>query len=273
MTSRHLAVVSLVALTMLALIPNATANFLPAYNNISILSPSIPPSQNKYWYENSTINFTASVTLVKEGVTEPPRVNFISYSLDGQPLVYLRNLTVTKYNYEQYNQDLTIYKVTTVLDNLSEGNHTIKAYANDLQTSRTFVVDSHYVVPTLKILSPINQTYKGNLPLEFYINTNFTAANYLMWPKTMDTHFDGQSTGNSTLENLPDGDYTLELTIITQKGDYVLATTHFTINAKGPTPDPRSTFPALEILIVIAILLAIAAVSLVFFKRHNSKTA
>ena len=72
--------------------------FQPANNGINILSPTITANPTLHYnYQNSTVNLTISVTYVKEGLTEPPKVSFISYSLDGQPLVYLRNLTTTNY--------------------------------------------------------------------------------------------------------------------------------------------------------------------------------
>ncbi len=165
MKTKKPTVIFLTFLTIIpALIPLVTANFMPAYSHISILSPSDAPSHLKYKYENSTVNLTISVTLVKEGLAEPPKVHFISYSLDGQPLVYLRNLTATTSHYSIYNQDITRYSATTILENLSEGNHTIEAYANDMSTSKTFTVDSHYVVPVIKILSPTNQTSLARYP-------------------------------------------------------------------------------------------------------------
>jgi hypothetical protein len=186
-------IVLTIAIITLSSMTIVSANFMPLHNGINILSPSI--TANPYFhynYQNSTVNLTISVTYVKEGLTETPKVSFIYYSLDGQPLVYLRNLSVTNWYYSQYDQDITNYGATTFLENLSEGNHTIEAYANDMSTSKTFTVDSHYVVPIIRILSPINQTYSGNVPLVFTVNKNFTKANYLMWTKIMDNRFEGQ---------------------------------------------------------------------------------
>jgi hypothetical protein len=85
------------------------------------------------------------------------------------------------------------------------------------------------VVPTIKILSPTNQNYDSNVPLVFTVNTNYTNSHYLMWPKTMDTHFEGQLSGNSTSENLSKGNYVLEVFETTDKGDQVMATASFAI--------------------------------------------
>ena len=127
-------IVLLIALAVLPTLPFlVTANFLPVSTGIVILSPDITANPALHYnYQNSTVNLTISVSYVKEGLTEPPpKVSFISYSLDGQPLVYLRNLSVSNWFYSQYNQNITNYIATTTLEKLSEGNHTINAYAND----------------------------------------------------------------------------------------------------------------------------------------------
>ena len=275
-------IVLLIALAVLPTLPFlVTANFLPVTNGVVILSPDIAANPALHYnYQNSTVNLTISVSYVKEGLIEPPKVSFISYSLDGQPLVYLRNLSVSNWFYSQYNQNITNYGATTTLENLPEGNHTINAYANDMSTTRTFTVDSHYVVPIIKILSPTNQTYSGNVPLEFIVNTNFTDASYLMWPKTMDTHFEGQLGGNSTLKNLSSGNYVIEVSAITDKGDHIMGTAHFSVNSNYPansalSPNPNTITPTLSTtvitIILIFILFAIALVSLVYFKRRKRK--
>jgi hypothetical protein len=238
------------------------ANFLPVYNKIYIVSPDITANPALHYnYHNSTVNLTISVSYVKEGLTEPPKVSFISYSLDGQPLVYLRNLTVTNWFYSQYNQDITNYRATTALESLSEGNHTIMAYANNMSTVRTFIVDSHYVVPIIKILSPTDQTYSGNVPLVFIVNTNFTEARYLMWPETKDTHFEAQLSGNSTLKNLSGGNYVIEVFATTDKGDHLMATAFFSLN-------PPIVY---IILVIVVVIVAVALVSLVYAKRHRQR--
>jgi hypothetical protein len=230
-------------ITMLSSVSIVKANFMPIDTHISIVSPDITANPALHYnYQNSTVNLTISVSYVKEGLTEPPKVYVISYSLDGQPLVYLRNPTETKWFYSQYNQDITNYRATTILENLSEGNHTIEAYANDMSTVRTFIVDPHYVVPTIKILSPTNQNYDSNVPLIFTTNTNLTNANYLMWPKTMDTHFEEQLIGNSTLENLSSGNYVIEVFAITDKGDHIGATANFAIKTPNYSPNQTAIF-------------------------------
>ena len=260
------------AVAIFSSISMVNANFQPANNGINILSPTITANPTLHYnYQNSTVNLTISVTYVKEGLTEPPKVSFISYSLDGQPLVYLRNPSASNYNYTQYNQDITNYRATTILENLSEGNHTIQAYANDMSTVRTFIVDSHYVVPTIKILSPTNQTYDGSVPLMFTVNTNFTEASYLMWPKTMDTHFEEQVSGNSSLQNLPNGKYVIEVFTTTDKGDHLMATAYFTINKGLILPVELNSSIVYIILVIVIVIVIVVSTSFVYFKKRSQK--
>jgi hypothetical protein len=83
-------------------------------------------------------------------------------------------------------------------------------------------------VPVIKILAPINQTYTNKVPLEFIVNTNYSDAGYLMWDwKKMDTHYNSSLEGNSTLENLPDGNYIIRVSAISDKGDHISASAFF----------------------------------------------
>ncbi len=244
-----------------------------------------------YNYQNSTVNLTISVYYVKEGSFNPPKVSLISYSLDGQPLVYLRNLTVTNWYYSHIYQDITNYRATTTLENLSDGNHTIQAYANDMSTSKTFTVDSHYVVPIIKILSPTNQTYTSDVPLVFTVNTDFTHASYVTWPKTMDTHLKGQLTGNSTLENLSSGNYVIDVYTTTSKGDHIVASAAFSVLNTNYLPTLYNNLPKIGTIAIITpsiigvivltlacapitiviVIVAVASILLVNFKRRKGK--
>ena len=101
--------------------------------NINFIYPPYPPNR----YENSTVEVVIHVRML-EGSPRP--INF-SFSLDGNPLINLENNTTTNKSYwAPYVFTLFIAKIN--LENLSEGNHTINAYADDLSTSRSFEVNS-----------------------------------------------------------------------------------------------------------------------------------
>jgi hypothetical protein len=117
------------------------------------------------------------------------------------------------------------------------------------------------MVPIIKILSPTDQTYSGNVPLVFIVNTNFTEARYLMWPETKDTHFEAQLSGNSTLKHLSGGNYVIEVFATTDKGDHLKATAFFSLNP-----------PIVYIILAIVVLIvAVASVLLVCFKRNKQR--
>ncbi len=275
MRSKKLIMIFVTSLLLLpSLLSVVNGNFLPVDNHISIISPSYDPREGQYYCVNSTVKLEISVVLVKEGLTEPPKVHFISYSLDGQPLVYLRNLTVTNHYYSQYKQDIIRYEANSTLEGLSEGNHTIQAYANDMSTSRTFTVDSYHTIPAINILSPTNQTYSGNIPLVFTVNVNFTKASYLMWDwKKMDSHYDGQLTGNSTLENLPSGDYIIKVHATTDKGEYVGGSASFTVSTfnflENAIPNQSSGL-MIGIIGFIGGILALVCVIIFYYRTKNA---
>jgi hypothetical protein len=122
---------------------------------LSILSPADPPNR----YENSTVELELNVRLVEGS----PRPKNFSYSLDGGPAVDLANVTTShKTTFMPYI--FTLYSAKVKLENLSEGNHTIDAYADGLHVSRSFSVNSYYHPTIVKILTPVNQTYSNGVP-------------------------------------------------------------------------------------------------------------
>lgn len=295
-------VIFLTALTVVAaLTPLVTANFTgPASSHISILSPSGAPivitdplKHLQYKHENSTVTLTIAVTLVKEDYSEPPVISYISYSLDGQPLQYLRDFTVTEYPYDTWNQNIIMYTATTTLKNLSEGDHTIQACANNtftsdsfigdaMSTSRSFVVDSYYTAPAIKILSPTNQTYSGDVPLVFTVNVDFTKARYFLYEKVdkaraIKNNFasfeNDQLVGNLTLEeldNAPNGQYVIAVSATTTKGDLVTALASFNLT-KLPMSQIQGEYDTYYFMIMVAIMAAIVGVVLFVCFRNRKK--
>src|SRR5665647_316474 len=94
--------------------------------------------------------------------------------------------------------------------NLSEGNHTLRAYSSTpdgkvLSDEIIFTVDSNYVTPKLTLLSPQNKIYATNqVPIIFTINAEYKNAKYML-------DYDSANrqtvfiTGNTTLPNLSEG--------------------------------------------------------------------
>lgn len=216
---------------------------------LSILSPPEPPNR----YENSTVILELQVRLV-EGSPQPK--NF-SYSLDGGPAVDLANVTTShKTTFMPYV--FTLYSAKVKLENLSEGNHTIDAYADGLHVSRSFRVNSYYHPTAVKILSPVNQTYSGGVPLVFTVNMPITGAYYYMY-RGYDGVFEKHFNGNTTIDGLVDGDYVLHLYVVTENGAES-ASTGFSVSN-----DVAADYPLYAVALGVLLVVVIGLV--VYFKR------
>ena len=124
-----------------------------------VISSPLPQSISKY------VNSSVKLEIYVRMDINSPRLTSIYYSLDEEPFVFLKNLTIsTVYDFGIDKIDFTVYTARVDLENLSEGNHTVTAYASPfLYTSRDFTVNSF--VPVVEVVSPINQTYSEDVPL------------------------------------------------------------------------------------------------------------
>ena len=198
-------------------------------NPISI--PPVPTIQISYpltsigGYVNSTVEFEIYVHMF----IETPTINSISYSLDGEALVNLENLKITNsYNYGPEKIDFKTYKTNIILKDLSEGNHILVAYANEMSAYRNFTVNSYYHVTALNVLSPNSQIYSKTVPLTFTFNGEIENAHYYLY-KGHESVSEKSLSGNMTLDNLSDGSYDLYLFVTTEYGQDSKAV-HFYVN-------------------------------------------
>jgi hypothetical protein len=176
-------------------------------------------------YVNSTVEFEVYVNMF----IESPALNSVSYSLDGQTSVNLENLEVTSYyDYGPEKIDFKKYKANILLENLSEGHHTLVANASDMSASRDFTVNSHYQVTMLNILSPTNKIYFETVPLLFTINAEIANAHYYLYNGS-ELVSEKSLSGNTTLENLSDGSYNMHVFVTTKYGQ-AAETIHFSVS-------------------------------------------
>jgi hypothetical protein len=223
---------------------------------IDIISPPYPPNR----YENNTVELKIHVRMLEGS----PRPSNFSFSLDGNPLVNLENFTTTSISHwASYVFTLFIAKIN--LENLSEGNHTINAYADGLSTSRSFEVNSHYLPTVVKILSPTNQNYSSRVPLVFTVNMPIKGAYYYMY-RGNDAVFETHFNGNITMENLLDGNYVLYLYVTTENGDEP-ASTHFSVSNNITANSIAAGI--LPYAIGITTLLIVVAGLLVYFRKYK----
>ena len=131
----------------------ARANFVPA-PAIEITSPK------PYFvttYHNSTLTLTIEARVLDTSSPEifTPNIISISYSLDGKANVTHTDFQKSERQYFAPGQEGIALWITTSLPNLSEGNHTLIAYALDtnggfLKTNVTFTVSTNSAQNTLQ---------------------------------------------------------------------------------------------------------------------------
>lgn len=227
--------------TFLVRLGKANPFDLPVYTGIRIYSPNYALYQDRQ-SENGTVTINIAVILVcgeyDQSFTDA-HLDSVCYSLDGQPLVYVYNFAIENItDYGRDRQDFFRCSTSVRLENLSDGNHTVTAYANDTHSptayinsqsaSYNFTVNSHYQVPVVKILSPISQTYSDAAPLIFTVNGEVKEAHCYMYrgESPYEAVYERSFTGNTSLHNLPDGKYVMYLYVTTENGQ-ALASTFF----------------------------------------------
>jgi hypothetical protein len=165
-------------------------------------------------------------------------------------------------------QDFTAYNVESKLENLSEGNHTVTAYANDMSTSVSFTVNSHYQVTVVKILSPMNQVFNP-VRLIFTVNGEVKEAYYYMYrglKPPYEAVYAKSFTGNITLDNLLDDSYVMYLYVTTEKGEAVTSA-YFTVSNSNFLENPPVEVGIASLMVLVIILGA-----LVYFKKRKRQS-
>jgi hypothetical protein len=151
--------------SMVSPMPLAKAHFLPA-PAIQINSPH-PSFLGSY--HNNSITLEVEVRVL----TGDPDITCVRYSLDGIANVTLNSLSKTDHVWFAPGKGGFAFWTSSVLDNLAEGNHTLKVYSQDtagreMSASVEFTVDTGYRYPEVLILSPQNKTYvTAELPLTY----------------------------------------------------------------------------------------------------------
>ena len=246
----------------------AGANFVDKIPipSMKIVSPPYPPNR----YENSSLLLEIHVYMLNDS----PRLRSISYSLDGQPSVYLYNFTTLRPS--SWGKDRQGYTVGAKVDleNLSEGNHTVKAYAIDvngkeMSTSQNFTVNSHYEVTVLRVLSPANITYSTKeIPLIFTVNGEFKNASYYFSEPFNPTRV--AVAGNTTLTGLSDGFYKIGFTVDAENGK-ASALLGFTINSTLANNLLNIQNQLLPITIAAIATSLVIVMAVILYKRKKSK--
>jgi len=252
---------------------------LPVDTSITIYDPNYIHYKDKQ-YENSTVTLNIKVILVygqyNQSWAETVHLDSICYSLDGQPLVYIGNFAVENYtNYGRDKQHFFMYTATVKLENLSEGSHTVTAYANTTaylnyrSTSYNFTVDSPYQAPLIKVLSPTSQM----LSPSSNVSLVFTASGAINWiGYSLDGGENVTVNGNVTLSGLSSKNHTV---IVCANDTFGNAGKSDTITFTVDNPEfiseetPQTPTPFEGIFIAGAIGAIICVGLLVYFRKRK----
>jgi hypothetical protein len=243
----------------------------PSYVTVPdiVISSPLPQSVSKY------VNSTVELEIYVRMEIDAPNITSIYYSLDEEPFVFLKNLTIsTVFDFGIDKVDFTVYTARVDLESLSEGNHTVTAYVSPfLSTSRDFTVNSF--VPVVEVLSPINQTYSEDVPLVFKVGGEVESAHYYMY--RFKGFFDGNYaevfenwfTKNITLESLHAGSYVMYLYATTSKGEALPATTYFSVSPSSLSRIDYLADPLFVAAPIMVIILVCAFGLIIYFKKRK----
>jgi hypothetical protein len=253
----------------------ANANFFPG----DALSISSPISEKVY----ATTSIPLKIVALREDPT--PEIVSITYRLDENPNA-TDTLTDLDKSLGSGLLDHSEFWAETVLQNLPEGNHTLKAYSTDargehMYASVEFVIDTSYTSP-LSVVSPQNTTYYiADIPLTFICREGgkydgvFSYGVYMLDGIGSDYIY-----GNSTLTDLSVGIHIIQVTVCNENR-FFSETVQFSISQTpdstvSPSPSPEHTLmvdPNFSFYIGLALLIIVvttfAGVLLTFKKRKQ----
>jgi hypothetical protein len=253
--------------TTLEMQPLVEANPANPYPAIAILDPN---SWKGCCYSNASISLKIGVLLAKTNVPAVyyPQVDNISYSLDSKENVTLSNFKPEGWAKTYPGEPIVSLTVSSTLYNLTEGNHTLRAYSSDgklVTNELTFTVDSNYRGPKLTLISPKNTTYKNQVELIFSINKDYKNARYLLDYESSNYHGPIPIKGNTTLTNLAEGTHKIMVFAdcidrYTPDGIATGQGIGFTIDkdAQTSSPSPNAPeFPSFAIVFLFTITLSL----------------
>lgn len=247
----------------------AKANFLPA-PAIIIYSPA------PVIYTNTSIPLHVVVNILSNS----PDIVCVLYCVDENSNVTLTNLTRTDNVGFAPGRWGSEFRVTSILDNLAEGNHTLKVYSQDaagkeMSSSVEFTINTQYRYPEVLILSPQNKTYTTTeVPLTWACDEQKIVADYTLdlWSQApLYAYFtlsgNASLPGNTTLTGLSNGTHTLTVNVITERGS-ASKTVHFTVSLETQLqPEPFPTVPVAAASVTAAVV--VVAGLLLLLRKHR----
>ena len=292
-------VFSLFVSLMVGVQPLVEANPGPSVPTLSVVYP-YPSWESCYSNASVPLKIEVLVTPNSSGGAYAPQV---FYSLDNGDNVTLTNVKEGEHREQVlWYQAYVSFTASSTLCDLTEGNHTISAYAISdgkvMSAERTFTVDSSHKSPELTLISPKKITYTtSEVDLIFSTTKELKSAKYLL-----DYHLDDNAryisiNGNITLTNLANGTHKIILfadcsdeydngrslyqgTSFNVSSNENTPSTGLTENAdekldpsieptQSPDPQQSEPFPT-TLVIATSVIIAVIAIGLfVYFKKHK----
>ncbi len=258
------------AAVFVSFLPLVEANFLPA-PAVIIYSPA------PITYQNNTLPLRVTVHILSGDAD----VIWIKYSVDGKVNATIYDLVKSDFQWFAPDRAGYAFIANATLKNLSEGSHTVQVYAHDANgyersSSVTFKVDKNYSIkphdyPKIALLSPINRIYHtSEVPLTFTVDDNLTDAYYYLANQNS-SHGPTPKIpieGNTSLTELPDGIYDLQIVVYTEQG-YTQEMVHFTVDTQLYTDNPNGSVILQNTLLVAIAVVAIVVVLFFAIKRYR----
>ena len=236
-------------------------NPIPTSPIIVIASPE--PYEKGKIYQETTIH----VAVIILQSSKSPKITDISYSIDGNTKTQLNTSLQNAFGKTQYN-------ATGIIENLTNGYHSLTANALDTQskvlsTSTTFLVNTTFSYPKF-LLFPTNTSYsKNEVPLTF---TTGRATRPVVYYSLDDSSYTGGIvlTYNTTLSGLSEGQHKLTIKAENVFANYSENTVYFEINTAKPEQPFALGTQRIALGLVVAVIVAVAvAVTLLYNKKNK----
>jgi hypothetical protein len=201
-----------------------------------------------------------------------------TYNANSVPLIFTFGAEgeVLRMGYSLDNQEFIAVSGNATLSGLTDGDHSIRVYANTSFGMRgaseivNFTVQTDVTPPIVEVLSPQDAIYNAtSLPLDFTIDE---PASWIAY--SLDNQINTTIAGNVTLSELAEGTHSITVFANDTFGNMGTSETiNFTIMpTPTPTPEPEQQALSTTTLVITASGVFIAVVglgSLVYFKKRK----
>ena len=236
-------------------------NPIPTSPKIVIASPE--SYEKGKIYQETTVHVAVLVVQSSQSL----KITDISYSIEGNTKIPLNLSFQTAFGKTGYN-------ATGTMGNLTNGYHSLTAYALDTQrkvisTSTTFLVNTTFSYPKF-LLSPMNTSYsKNKVPLTY---TTGKATRPVVYYRLDDySNYIGGIvlTSNTTLSGLSEGQHKVTIKAENVFANYSENTVYFEINtAKIEQPLAFGT-QTIALGIIVAVLVVVAVAIIMLYTKRN----